>query len=82
MADVKKTAKSAPKAAKEATEVKTLEQLHEDLAKLRADQLDSLKSHRQGDLVNPHILTTQRKEIARTLTAINAATRASQKEEN
>lgn len=80
MADTtKKAAKATPKVA---TEVKTLEQLHEDLAKLRADQLDSLKSHRQGELVNPHVLTTQRKEIARTLTAINAATRASQKEEN
>lgn len=77
MADSKKTTKPAP----EAKEVKTLEQLHEDLAKLKQDQLDSLKSHRQGDLVNPHVLTIQRKDIARTLTAINAATRASQKEE-
>ncbi len=76
MADAKK------KAPVEASEVKTVEQLQEQLTKLRADQLEALKSHKQGDLVNPHILTTTRKEIARTLTAIKAAERASQKEEN
>lgn len=79
MADAKKTTKASPK---EAKEVKTLEQLNEQLAKLKADQLEALKSHKQGDLVNPHVLTITRKEIARTLTAINAASRASQKEEN
>jgi ribosomal protein L29 len=65
-----------------APEVKTLEQLHDELAKLRNDQLDSRKSHAQGELVNPRVLTSQRKSIARTLTAINQARRVSQKEEN
>ncbi len=74
MAD-KKTTKAAP-------EVKTLEQLHEQLQTQRTEQLEALKSHKQGDLVNPHTLTVQRKNIARTLTAINAAQRDSQKEEN
>lgn len=74
MADTKKTNKAAP-------ELTTLEQLQEKLATLKADQLEALKSHKQGDLVNPHVLTTTRKEIARTLTAINAANRASQEEE-
>lgn len=71
MATTKKT--PTKKATKKAAEVKTMEQLREDLAKLRQDHLDSSKSHRQGELVNPHVLTTQRKQIARTLTAINKA---------
>lgn len=80
MADAKKTApkKAAPK---KAEEVKTLPQLQEELAKLRVEHVESQKSHRAGDLVNPHVLTTQRKQIARTLTAINIAARESQKEE-
>lgn len=73
------TAKTTPaktikkKPTKKAEEVKTLDQIKEDLAKLRQDHLDSRKSHRQGELVNPHVLTTQRKQIARALTAINKA---------
>ena len=77
MADVKKTTKVA-KVTKKADEVKTLAQLQEELVKLRASQLESQKSHRSGELVNPHVLTVQRKSIARTLTAINKAI----KEEN
>lgn len=80
MADTKKVTKA--KVVKKVEEVKTLEQLHEELAKVRTEQLESLKSHRQGDLVNPHVLTAQRKTIARLLTAINAANRVSQKEVN
>lgn len=70
----KKTTKNAP-------EVKSLEQLLDDLAKLRADYIEAQKSHRQGELVNPRVLTAKRREIARTLTAINTA-KLSQKEEN
>lgn len=71
--------KKAPKKnAKEANEVKTLEQLQEDLVKAHADHLESRKSHRQGELVNPHILTTQRKSIARLLTKINQAKKEAQ----
>ncbi|HWT39788.1 MAG TPA: 50S ribosomal protein L29 [Dongiaceae bacterium] len=78
MAETKKTVKKAVKAA----EVKTLTQLKEELVKLRADFDDARRSHRAGELVNPHTLTTQRKTIARTLTAIKQAELASQKEEN
>lgn len=92
MADVKKTSKAvAPKAEKskkavKATEVKTLEQLHEELAQLRNDQQESRRSHRMGELVNPHVLTVARKNVARALTAIKqaeiAAVKSATKEEN
>lgn len=81
MADVKKTTK-APKVTKKANEVKTVEQLHEELVTLQAAQIESQKSHRQGELVNPHVLTVQRKNIARLHTAISIAKRSATKEEN
>lgn len=81
MADVKKTTKvKAP--AKKATEVKTIDQLREELTQLQADHLESRKSLVQGELVNPRVVTTQRKNIARLHTAINAAKREAVKEEN
>lgn len=79
MATAKKTTKVT---AKKADEVKTIDQLREDLAKLQAAHLESRKSHRAGELVNPHILTTQRKEIARAHTAISLANKTAVKEEN
>lgn len=75
------TAKTT-KAAKPATEVKTVEQLREDLTKLQAELLEAQKSHRAGELVNPHILTTKRRDVARVHTAINIANRSAIKEEN
>lgn len=69
MADLKKTTKVSKKAA----EVKTLAALQEDLVKLHAEHLESRRSHKQGELVNPHVLTVQRKGIARIHTAITAA---------
>lgn len=71
MADAKKT--TAKKSPKVAVEVKTIDQLHEELATLHQAHLESRKSHVQGELVNPHVLTVQRKNIARLHTAINAA---------
>jgi len=65
----------ATKATK-ATEVKTLATLQEELVKLHAENLESRKSHKQGELVNPHVLTVQRKNIARVHTAIAAAVKA------
>ncbi len=77
MADTKKTTKAVLKStkapAKKATEVKTLAQLQEDLLTLRNEHQESQRSHRMGELVNPHVLTVKRKDIARTLTAINKA---------
>lgn len=67
---------------KQAPEVKTIEQLREDLVKLQGEHLDSRKSHRAGELVNPHILTTQRRNIARLHTAIHIQSKTAIKEEN
>jgi ribosomal protein L29 len=79
MAETKKTTKAPAtkvvKKTKEAAEVKTVEQLNDDLATLLAENLESRRSHRMGELVNPHVLTVQRKNIARLHTAIAAANR-------
>ena len=64
MAD-KKTAK--------AEEVKTLDQLREELAAKRQDMIEARRGHAAGELANPRVLTQTRKEIARLLTAIRAA---------
>ena len=66
---------------KPASEVKTVEQLKAELATKQADQLAAKRSHAAGELVNPRILTSTRKEIARLHTAIRAAERE-QKESN
>ena len=74
MADATKATKTTKVAkATKAVEVKTLAQLTEELATLRNDHRESRRSHRMGELVNPHVLTEQRKSIARTLTAIRSA---------
>jgi large subunit ribosomal protein L29 len=80
MADKKTT--QAPKVTKKVQEVKTVEQLNDELAKLRTEHNESRKSHRSGELVNPHVLNTQRKHIARLLTALNASKSTAVKEEN
>jgi len=69
MADKKTTTKKTVKT----SEVKTIAQLNADLVAAVTDLTDSRRSHAQGELVNPHVLTTQRKEIARIKTAITAA---------
>ena len=73
MAESKKTIKKAEV-------VKSLEDLRKDLAAKQNDLLESRKSHRAGELVNPRVLGSIRKEIARLHTAIRAAERASAKE--
>lgn len=78
MADAKKS--KTTKVTKKAVEVKSLEQLRTDLAAKQQDMLDSRKSHRAGELVNPRVLGTLRKEIARLLTAIRAEELKEQKE--
>ncbi|MFZ1249839.1 MAG: 50S ribosomal protein L29 [Candidatus Microsaccharimonas sp.] len=69
MAD-KKTTKAT---SKKAVEVKTIDQLKEDVAKLQNDYRESRRSHLLSELVNPHVLTVQRKSIARALTALQQA---------
>ena len=73
MAESKKTTKKAEV-------VKSLEDLRKDLAAKQDDLLESRKSHRAGELVNPRVLGSIRKEIARLHTAIRAAELASKKE--
>ena len=73
MAESKKTIKKAEV-------VKSLEDLRKDLAAKQNDLLESRKSHRAGELVNPRVLGSIRKEIARLHTAIRAAELASIKE--
>lgn len=58
---------------KKAEEVKTLEQLREELTTKRNDLLEARRGHAAGELANPRVLTHTRKEIARLLTAIRAA---------
>ena len=77
MAEAKKTTKKT--VAKKAPEVKTLEQLREELVKAQQDLTDSRRSHAQGELVNVHVLTTQRKAVARLHTAINSEARKESK---
>lgn len=67
------TAKATTKKAKAASEVKTLEDLRTDLATKRQDLIDARRGLAAGELQNPRVITTTRKEIARLSTAIRAA---------
>ncbi len=80
MANAKKTT-TVVKTSKKATEVKTVVTLNQELAALQAEYLESRRSHKQGELVNPHVLTVQRRGIARTHTAIAIAIAAEIKSE-
>ena len=73
-------AKNTTKKVVQATEVKAPADLHKELAVKQADLLATKKSHRAGELVNPRVLGTTRKEIARLHTAIRAAELSKQKE--
>lgn len=71
MAD-KKTTETTP----------TIEQLRTDLAAKRQDLIEAKRSHAAGELVNPRVLGSARKEIARLSTAIRSLEIAEQKESN
>jgi len=73
MAETKKTAKAA-------SVVKSIDELRADLAAKRQELLDSCRSHKAGELVNPRALGQIRKEIARLLTAIHAQELAAEQE--
>lgn len=77
MATAKKPTKATAKTAKE---VKSVAELRKDLAAKSQDLIDSRRSHRSGELVNPRVLGTIRKEIARLHTAIRAAEQSANKE--
>lgn len=72
--------KTTTKATKKADEVKSIDQLRAELASKQTDQLNAKRSHKLGELINPRVLTSTRKEIARLHTAIRAAEIAEQKE--
>ena len=76
MAIIKKTAKNA----KQATEIKTLDQLRVDLAAKQNDLIEAKRGHKAGELTNPRVITATRKQIARLHTAIRAAVIAATKE--
>lgn len=63
----------ATKTTKKAEEVKTIEQLRTELAAKQADLLEARRGHAAGELANPRVLTSTKKEIARLHTAIRAA---------
>lgn len=75
MATTKQTKKTVA-----ATEVKSTDKLVEELAQKQADLIASRRSHKAGELVNPKVLNTARKDIARLKTAIRAAEITSKKE--
>ena len=58
--------------AKDATVVKSVDELKAELRTKRTDLLEARRSHAAGELVNPKVLGVYRKEIARLLTQINA----------
>lgn len=61
------------KTTKKAEEVKTVAQLRTELATKQADLLTARRGHAAGELANPRVITSTKKEIARLLTAIRAA---------
>ncbi len=65
---------------KKASEVKSVEALQTELAAKQQDLYDAKRSHQAGELVNPRVLGTTRKEIARIHTAIRVAVNNAQKE--
>lgn len=65
--------KTVKKAAVKATEVKTIEQLQAELTAKQNDLIEARRSHAAGELINPRVLTSTKKEIARSHTAIRAA---------
>ena len=68
----KKTAKSVKKVTKVSLAAKSIEELKKDFATTQDNLLETRRSHRAGELVNPRAITHARKEIARLKTAIRA----------
>jgi len=69
-----KTTKKATPAKKTVKKAETVSEksLQDQLADKRTDLLEARKSLRGGELVNPRVIPSYRKDIARLLTAINA----------
>lgn len=71
MAEAKETAKTT-------SIVKPINELRAELAAKRQELLDSRRSHKAGELVNPRVLGQIRKQIARLNTEIRAQELAEQ----
>lgn len=52
----------------------TPKQLQDQLAELRQEQLTAKQALAAGELVNPRVITRQRKDIARVMTYLNKPT--------
>ena len=63
--------KTVKKPAKNAEVVKTVDELKAEVATKRADLSEAKRSLAAGELANPRVLGTYRKDIARLLTEIN-----------
>lgn len=72
-------ANTIKKAAK-ATEVKSVDQMATELESKKTELVAAKRGHKLGELTNPRVIRTTRKEIARLHTAIRAAEIASAKE--
>ncbi len=59
------------KAVKEATTVKSIEEMEQELVAKRNDLLEAKRANKAGELVNSRAITAYRKDIARLLTQIN-----------
>ena len=68
----------AKETAKTASIVKPINELRAELAAKRQELLDSRRSHKAGELVNPRVLSQIRKQIARLNTEIRAQELAEQ----
>ncbi len=55
--------------------------LHNTLAQLRQELSDARRSLAANELPNPRVVNNTRREIARTLTAINASRKTAKKKE-
>ncbi len=59
-------------APKQAETVKTAADLQKELAEKQNDLLQAQQSHKAGELANPRVLRSLRRDIARILTALSA----------
>lgn len=72
--------KKTTKVAKVAAEVKSIDQLQADLVLKQTNLIDAKRGHKLGELTNPCVINSTRKEIARIHTAIRAIEIAQAKE--
>jgi len=72
--------KKTTKTTKQATEIKSIDQLRTDLIAAQTTLIEAKRGNRLGELTNPHVITVTRKKIASLLTAIRADEIASAKE--